>query len=228
MKRFGVLAISLVLLSLFFLTAFTSNRDFSIDVGDSYIKCYNDESKKDIAKKLDMTEKEVVDFFEQNNVRFLGVSNNNTSQVRVSVYEDEFSKKTADMSNLSNSEIRSLSKELLKNQNIDYDIYVRNSVKYIKISEVLKDSGGEYTATQYLTVLDEKLYNITFYNANEETSADNQKILDTFKVNEETGNYKYSAYISILIAFAIAGLTAIIVVMVMGIIKNKNDEEYDK
>ena len=211
--------------------AFAENGDFSITVPKTFDGIYKEEINNSFAEKFNMTKAELEDYFSKNNIAFLAVGNENKSQIRVSVFEDDFSKHTENLSVYSDKDVKRLGKQLVDDTSLSYDIYSDNSKKYIVITENSKDSGGQYTATQFITVANGKIYNISFVNSGNEFDKSNLSILQNFEIKSEDNPSKIPILLTIIIAVSIAVFAAVIVVMILGINKDrkaiKNEKEED-
>lgn len=225
MKKLNIVALFSAIIAFLVFSAFSSDRLFEITAGSGYSYAYSDESKSQIAEKLNLTENDLDTFCENNNIEYLAVSEDNKSQIRVSVYEDDFSKKTDNLSAYSEKDVKKLAKKLVQERPLSYAVYIRNARKYIKITESLSDSGGSFTATQYITVAGGKTYNITFCNADSKTDGNSEKILDTFEIKEENEKSKTPVLFTILVAIGVAAFAAVIVAMIVGIFKDKRKSE---
>lgn len=225
MKRFIFAVLPLFLISFICLTAFVSNNDFEIKVNDGYSYCYKNTDMSEVAERLDMSEDALKDFFGENNVVFLAVNKDKTSQIRITERKTAFSRATGDIKNLDKSGLKTLAKEISKDNKSGYSVCEADARRYIKISETLKDSGGVYTATQFITVADGKLINLTFYNNGEYMPSESYKTFNSFKINDQMAPSKKPVIYIFLIAFAIAAFVAVIIVMILGIIKDKKKKD---
>ena len=98
---------------------------------------------------------------------------------------------------------------------------MKNSKKYIQISKLEEDAGGEYISSQFITVCNGKIYNISFYNDGKKLDKNCYKILDTFEVMRSSVPQKAPMYIIVIIAFGIAVSATVIIIMILGIIKDE-------
>ena len=200
---------------------FAENHGFNIEVPQSFDGIYKEEISDVFAKKVNMTKPELEDYFGKNNIVFLAVGDGNKSQVRVSVFEDDFSKNTENLSVYSDKDVKKLGKQLVNDTSLSFKLYTENEKKYIMITENSKDSGGEFTATQFITVANGKIYNISFLNSGKEFDSSNLKILKSFNINDQSEPSKIPVLVTIIIAVGIAGLSAVIIFMILGINKDR-------
>lgn len=165
-----ILSFLLVLNLIFFfgiLTFAQSDNEFQIEIPDGYITAFLADDKTEVANVIGITAKEVDDYFKNNYLEFLSVSEDNTSQIKLSVLADEFSSKIFSFNNLGDEQILKLANSLFTGsyeQVSDGAKIVRNnSVKFLKYEETLTDNGGEYTVTQYVTVYNGKTYRLSVF-----------------------------------------------------------------
>lgn len=222
MKKIKFIVVFSVIAILLCFSVFAVSKSFSISVPKAYTYAYSDESKSEIAEKLNMTDKEITDYFKQNHIEFFALNGDNTEQIRVCVYEDDFSKEVGDFSVLSNDGLVSVAKKMIEGTNLNYSVCSNKGINYIKLFETLKDSGGEYTATEFVTVSGGKVYNISFNNSGTSFKEDFYKTLDSFKITGKTAILKTTVILTVAVAVGIALFAAVIAFMIFGIVKDKN------
>lgn len=237
-KKIVILLVALF--SFVLLCGFENDRDFEISVGEGYSYCYSDSSFDSVTARLNEIyaltnsgeQTDVYDntklksYFENNDIRFFAVSNTDASQIRVAVYSDEISEMIGDLSLNSESRIKDFAKDLVGENDLTYEIYQRDAKKYIMLTARESDSGGSYIATQFITVCNGKVFNISFFNQSGVTDAE-KKILDTFEIKETNFAPKTPVFVVILIAIGIALLTCLIIYMVWGLVHKKKKPATD-
>lgn len=232
MKFLRLSIIIVALLSFLSLSAFSNANEFDIKVGDKYVHCFENEDKQEVLNRLnkidekenDYTERKLEDMFKNGSIKFFAVNKYDSSELRVSVYSDGVSEKIQDMSIRSDREIKEYANNLVADTDLDYNIYSSDSKKYIRISKIENDVGGEYLSTQFITICNGNIYNISFYNDGNEFKDEFYDILNTFEIKEDNEISKLPIYIIGGIAVGIAVLITVIVVMIIGLIKQKRKE----
>ena len=126
-----------------------------------------------VAEIVEMTKEDLKTDIESKGIIFLAVDKENTRQIQLIETENKFSTTVSNLSNLSDSSIRSLVPDITGLENIKGKIVLHNEQKYVRIE--LKSK--EYILTQFFTVEDKKLYTLSFY-TDIETSTN--YIKDTF------------------------------------------------
>ena len=231
MKPTRILMLFLSITVFLTLTAFESDRDFEISVGNDYVYCYYDQSFSEITDRLNeiymngdiqdgekpYTTSSLKSYFKENDIRFFAVNKKNPAQIRVAVYSDEVSETIQNLSEKSNKFVKKFGKDLVGDTNQKYEIYYRDARKYVKISNKETDNGGEYYVTQFITVCNGEVFNISFF-GDKGITAKEKKILDTFEVKEATIPSKKPVYIVIVCAVSIALLVCLVVYMLWGLI----------
>jgi len=223
-KRIAV-CIFLALLILFSgLTAFAdSGRKYEIDIGKEYTVVYKGEDLSDAADLVGMKRADLKKYFDENGVELLAVNADNTSQIKLCAYEDDFSKLAGDISTLDDDGIAQLATSMAGDTSADYGIAESGGRKYIVVSETLKDSGGEYTATQYITVCGGKLYQLSFYTSG--TIDKTREIFSSFRINVTGKNDAMPLWQILVIIFGIAVFATVSVICVIGIIRDRKKED---
>ena len=139
--------------------------EFSLNLGrDDYRYFKKGDNLKKAAEITGMTEKELSELFERENLLMLVLSEDNARQIKVSYYQNELSKKIGNLAAMETEDVRELAKELYEASDSKYiDVTSIDHDKYMCFSELLKDSGGDYIAAQYITVVDGYFWHITTY-----------------------------------------------------------------
>ena len=134
-----------------------------------------------VAEIVEMTKEDLKTDIESKGIIFLAVDKENTRQIQLTETENKFSTTVSNLSNLSDSSIRSLVPDITGLENIKGKIVLHNEQKYVRIE--LKSK--EYILTQFFTVEDKKLYTLSFY-TDIETSTN--YIKDTFYYKQKTAD----------------------------------------
>ncbi|MCQ2451412.1 MAG: hypothetical protein MJ080_05500 [Clostridia bacterium] len=232
MKRFRIVVLLVAVISFLSFSGFDSDRDFDISVGKTYEYCYADGDYDNVLARLNelfvknsdipeasFTKQDLKTYFNKENIQFFAINKTDASQIRVAVYEDSVSQKIEDLSSKSNKMLDDFAKDLIGDNNLQYEIYSRDAKKYIKIFETKKDEIGEYTSTQFITVCDGKVFNISFFSIGKNLGNDALKILDTFEIKEASIPSKVPVFNTVLAALGIAVLICVIIYMLWGIVK---------
>lgn len=235
MKKRGLILLLVAVISFFALCGFDKDRDFNIVAGDDYLCCYSDKSYDKVIKRLNeiyneankenredvFDDSQLENFFEKYDIQYFAVSKNDASQIRVAVISDETSEKISDLSRESNSRVKKFAKNLVGTKDLEYEIYQNDAKKYIMLKGVEEDAGGSYVVTQFVTVYNGKVFNISFYNADGMTDKE-YKILNTFDIIETNFPSKMPVFIVILVAIGIAVLICLIIAMIWGLVHKKS------
>ena len=134
---------------------------FSVEVPSEFYT--KSESPKKVAEILNIKDSELYNYCAENNVAYFAVNGNNTKQIKITVNENEFSKKIINFANLTDEEILGLTQEIVGIENVVGDIVDLNGQKFLKVEFSSKDSGGEYILTQYITTCQKQNVIISFY-----------------------------------------------------------------
>ena len=188
----------LILIIFFMFTGFKGGSGFQIEVDDSYAVATEKKEVTAVAERLGVDEKDVKTYFSKNHLKFIAVSKDKMTQIRVAKFADtrtvtdsatgEEKDLIATIYDSENLTDEQLSQIILLYSNVQSTATVveSNGRKFAKTTEVLEDSGGVYTTTQYLTIAGGRTYIITCYNPGEETSDEVEKIFSTFTATDMT------------------------------------------
>lgn len=209
-----ICAVFTAIIALFSLLAFKGGSGFNIEVDNSYAVATKASEVDNVAERLSMEPSEVKAYFKENALKFIAVSKDTKTQIRISRFADNFSSSVYDAQNLTDEQVN----EMVALYGADSDIVSiieSGSRKYAKTTNVLEDSGGVYTATQYVTVAGGRIYVITCYNPGETTSKEVEDIFSTFYVRDMTERISsYEVQKKWVIPFIVIMSVAVVVVVI--------------
>ena len=200
-KKFVVIISVLVLLFSLNVSALKVSDDFYV---------YGKQTEE-LAKIFNMTEKELFNYCERNNITFLAADKENARQIRITEITDNFSKKIGSFSVLEDSEILLLSGDISGFSDVKGEVIGKNGKKYLKTEVKTKDSGGEYLLTQYVTVENSVKTVLSFYTAKDVSTDYIEKVFSS-ESGSKTLALKVIVVVGIALfsAFALAILALII------------------
>lgn len=178
MKKIKISLLVLVLSLIFSFSISALKTDQLTPNEDFYI--YSASPQK-VAEILEMTKEGLKSDIESKGIIFLAVDKENSRQIQLTETENKFSTTVSNLSNLSDSSIRSLVPDITGLENIKGKIVLHNEQKYVRIE--LKSK--EYILTQFFTVENKKLYTLSFY-TNTDTST--EYIKNTFSYRQKTAD----------------------------------------
>ena len=178
MKKIKISLLVLVLSLIFSFSISALKTDQLTPNEDFYI--YSAAPDK-VAEIVKMSKEDLKTDVESKNIIFLAVDKENTRQIQLTETENKFSTTVSNLSNLSDSSIRSLAADITGVENIKGKVVLHGEQKYVRIE--LKSK--EYVLTQFFTVENKKLYTLSFY-TNLEVSTD--YIKDTFSYKQKTAD----------------------------------------
>lgn len=97
----------------------------------------------------------------EQNIKFLAVTEDCSKQIQAVETETDFAASVKDLSNLSDSSIKTLLPDITGLPNITGKIISKDGQKYVEIN--LKNENEDYILTQFFTIEDGKLYTVSFY-----------------------------------------------------------------
>lgn len=191
--------------------------EYSITPSDNFTFAKQGDDLTKIAKKLNMTTDDLNKYFSDNKLIYLAVSDDVKSQIKISVTEDEFSKKVNDISLLDDNALNNFAKSLSS----DSSIVTNNDRKFVLVNDTHKDSGGIYTVTQYITICDGKTFYFIGYNDGKDISKEMTSVFKTFTLNQQQSGSADNNVFSIVIIIGIVVFGLVAIIMVIGIIRLK-------
>lgn len=209
----------LVILSACCLCVFAKSADdYSITIPDEYTTAFLEDDKSKVADIVGISAEKVEDYFKKHGLKFLSVNKDNTSQVKLSVLEDEFSSKIVSFSNLDDDKILKLANSLFtggyEQVSKGTKLVEKDGLKFLKFEEKLTDTGGEYIVTQYVTVYGGKTYRLSVFVTGEQQDGLTDKVFNSFVLNQNT-----DALPPLVKIFIIVGIVIFSVIIVLSIFR---------
>ena len=215
--KYRILTVIIVLLTILNMTVSALDYEYSITPSDNFTFVKQGDDLTQIAKKLNMTTDDLNKYFSDNKLIYLAVSDDVKSQIKISVTEDEFSKKINDISLLDDNALNNFAKSLSS----DSSIVTNNDRKFVLVNDTHKDSGGIYTVTQYITICDGKTFYFIGYNDGKYISKEITSVFKTFTLNQQQSDSADNNVFSIVIIIGIVVFSMVAIIMVIGIIRLK-------
>lgn len=215
--KYRILTVIIVLLTILNMTVSALGYEYSITPSDNFTFAKQGDDLTQIAKKLNMTTDDLNKYFSDNKLIYLAVSDDVKSQIKISVTEDEFSKKVNDISLLDDNVLNNFAKSLSS----DSSIVTNNDRKFVLVNDTHKDSGGIYTVTQYITICDGKTFYFIGYNDGKDISKEITSVFKTFTLNQQQSDSADNNVFSIVIIIGIVVFSMVSIIMVIGIIRLK-------
>ncbi len=152
----------------------TIPKDFSV---------YN-EDQKAVAEALNMTVEALEKELNDSGTVLLAVNKDNSQQIRLTVSETDFSDAVGNFATMSDNTIKSLLPDITGYPNVQGKIVTdKNGEKFVEIA--LQNKNEDYLLTQYFTVSDHKIYTLSFYTNNGESTDYIEKTFATFETKTE-------------------------------------------
>ena len=215
--KYRILTVIIVLLTILNMTVSALGYEYSITPSDNFTFAKQGDDLTQIAKKLNMTTDDLNKYFSDNKLIYLAVSDDVKSQIKISVTEDEFSKKVNDISLLDDNALNNFAKSLSS----DSSIVTNNDRKFVLVNDTHKDSCGIYTVTQYITICDGKTFYFIGYNDGKDISKEISSVFKTFTLNQQQSDSADNNVFSIVIIIGIVVFGLVAIIMVIGIIRLK-------
>ncbi len=213
---------------LFSITVGATSYEYTISTDDGFISAKSEDDLTVISEKLNMTSQDLHSYFTKNGLIYIAVSLDGKSQVKISAFTDNFSSEVGDIAYLNDAVMEEFIEAVSGDADSPAQIVTNNGRKFLCLKDTLKDSGGVYTVTQYITICNNQTFYFAGYNDGEDTSQAILDIFETFKLHEvvtpspnENSPQKNStiAIPSILINCGVVLFAIVAAVALFGIIK---------
>lgn len=205
---------------------FAASGNIEITAPKDFYSYKSGQNAEDTAKILGMTASELENYCISGGILYLAVNENNTKQIRVSVAESAFSSGIGNLSNLSEDKITALIPDITGADS--GEIVTKNGQSFIKTTENLTDSGGEYSVISYVTVAAKKDYVLSFYTATGTSTDYVEKVFKSFSADDfykESNPKSYFGYVIIAAIALLALVSAYIIFTLVRDIKNERKEK---
>ena len=211
MKKIRYFLLTFIILSLLTLNANALSVD-QITPSNEFL-VYSAEPQE-VADALNTELSDLEDKIKTQGILFLATDEDNTRQIQLTSEQNDFSKTVSNLSNLSDSSIRSLLPDITGLENIKGKIVLHGEQKYVRID--LKSE--EYILTQFFTVENKKLYTLSFY-TDVDTSTD--YIKSTFSVKSKVSDnitlkeIPYGLKTAVIIGFSLFATAFLIILFTL-------------
>lgn len=224
-----IILISCILLFAFSVTVY-AEENVSIETDNTF--SVFPEDAKALSKILGMKKEDIDAYLKQNNIIYLAADNNNSRQIRISSYVNDFSNSVINISGLSADKITDLTEEIVGIENIRGEVIEKNGQKFLKTQLRSSDSGGSYILTQYFTVANRQNIVLSFYNSEDVNIDYINPIFESYTSPLFINNIpKESKTLYFVIPGAIAVLLIMSVILGLSIykdLKSAKEVEYDE
>lgn len=217
-KSVSALLFAFAIMALLVLSGFKGGSGFSIEVDDSFAVATKASEVDEVAERLGIDREEAVSYFKQNDLIFIAVSEDTKTQVRISRFADNFSSDVYDAENLTEEQTAQMI-SLYSGTDNSVDLIESDNRRFAKTTEVLEDSGGVYTCTQYVTVAGGRTYVITCYNPSDSPSKEIEDIFSTFTARDMTTRVQRYEYLKGWIIPGVIVMAVIVGICVIGLCK---------
>ncbi len=194
---------------------------FTVSANEEFMVYGEDNGKMKVI--LGMSDKELEEYIAKNKITYFAINGNNTKQIKRTEFTDSFSKKAVDLSVLGDAEIFELSEDISGFSNAKGEIINYADFKFLKFSLGTKDSGGEYTLTQYITVKNAQNIVLSFYTA----SGENEDYIEKMFREQFKSEVDYKPFIVVVGVILFSLIAVVIVVLIIKDLKKKEVVEAD-
>ncbi|MBQ6717587.1 MAG: hypothetical protein IJN22_01695 [Clostridia bacterium] len=218
--KIRIITVVAALLLLLTFSVSAAGYEYAIDTDADFTSAKYGDDLTEISEKLNMTTDDLNTYFSKNGLLYLAVSDDAKTQVRLSAFTDNFSSAVSDISYLDDKALGEFMSAVSEEDENSCEVILNNGKKFIVVKDTLKDSGGTYTVTQYITICDNKTFYLAGYNEGDQTSQEIEKIFKSFEIN---GTLPQSNDYNLPLIYVIAGIilfTVLALFMIVGIVNN--------
>ena len=218
--KIRIITVVATLLLLLTFSVSAAGYEYAIDTDADFTSAKYGDDLTEISEKLNMTTDDLNTYFSKNGLLYLAVSDDAKTQVRLSAFTDNFSSAVSDISYLDDKALGEFMSAVSEEDENSCEVVLNNGKKFIVVKDTLKDSGGTYTVTQYITICDNKTFYLAGYNEGDQTSQEIEKIFKSFEIN---GTLPQSNDYNLPLIYVIAGIilfTVLALFMIVGIVNN--------
>lgn len=150
----------------------------------------------------------------------LFVSAPDNVQISVKNWQSDFAKDTEDMSYLSDTALTSVAKQLITVSGATYKTVLVNSMKLIEVRSNAKDSGGDFSSVQYITIRNGQFYSVNIAFSGKLNDAKVQSAWDIIcgmkikdKISKSPWDFSSVFEMVLLCALIIVAIVAIVIII---------------
>ncbi len=193
-RLLGLISVIAIIISLFTFSASAQKIDeFNIDFSlpDDFIVLTETNASKngDAIKSLGFTESTFKNYINSNNIVLFASVADKSCQITVNVNKTEFTENTENLDYLDDEYIARLLPKLLSEKVASNEIKVINGSKFVRVQKNGTDNAGDFSALQYITVKNQRLYTVTVSFSQSALSGDNidyaESLMRKFTINPE-------------------------------------------
>ena len=181
---------------------------------------------------LGMKKKDIENYCKQNNIVYLAADNDNSRQIRITMYTNEFANSVVNISGLSDDKISALAGDIVGIDGVRGEVVDKNGQKFLKTQLRSDDSGGGYILTQYFTVAKRQNVVLSFYNSLDVDIDYINPIFESYTsplfINEIPEESKTLYYVIPAVAGVLLIASVILGFSVYKDLKNAKEVEYDE
>ena len=202
------------------------NLSFTTPNGYTELNQKNAKKNPELLELLGHSKESFAKYLEDNDICYFALTPKNKEQIIIKTFETDFSKELKDLS-AGDENDETLVKAIVPKDASAYSVVTLQGTKYFQIIFKNTDSGGAFTAVQYLTVRNKKFYSICFNfsekNLSRETLNNSFNMAKSLKIKNTLAAAVWSAQdilILMLIVLGIIGITVIIGLIIYSFVKD--------
>lgn len=224
MKKAAICIVFLHLLLTIFTASVLAFQDethgLSLVMPSEYVELTktNAGEQEDLLDSLGYTEESFLTFLKKSGILVFAMADNNKKQIMVKSWQSDFSNDVEDLAQLDDNAVSAVAAQLITDEKLNYKFVAANSMKLIEIRTSSKDSGGDFSSVQYLTIRNGRFYSLIFSFSepvlSEQSVSSAWGVLAGYRIESKlkTGSFWDFSSILIMILVCILVLAALIVI----------------
>lgn len=220
MRKSYFFLVFIIIAQIIFCSSCAKQKDYNLGVPKGFISAQSDEDLSEIARVTGVDKKEIKDYFKEDKIVFMAVNEDNSVQIKLSCFENDYSKAIGSFEYLNAEEIDKYAASAVKS---GYETVKCNDTSFIFTQSHNKSGEKEYVSSLYITVKNNKFYVLSCYNTGSSPDKAVMNVFNSLEINSETA--AIPVWQTILISLGIALFTAAAIGIIISFIKDKKLKE---
>ncbi len=220
MKKHYFFLIFLILIPIIFCTSCAEQREYNIGIPKGFCSAQSEEDLTELAQIVGVDKIELKDYFKEDRIVLMAVNNDNSVQIKLSCFENDYSKAIGSFEFLKTEEIKNYAAAAVKSK---YEIVKNNDNTFISVQEHITSGEKEYVSSRYITVKNDKFYVLSCYNKGNTQDKAVKNVFDSLEIDSQTATIP--VWQTILISLGIALLTAAAFGIIISFINDRKGKE---
>ncbi len=220
MKKHYFFLILLILMPIVFFSSCAEQREYNIGIPKGFFSAQSDEDLSELAEIIGVDKKELKNYFKEDRIVLMAVNSDNSVQIKLSCFENDYSKAIGSFEFLKTEEINNYAAAAVKSK---YEIVKNHDNSFIYVQEHITSEDKEYISSRYITVKNDKFYVLSCYNTGGTQDKAVKNVFNSLEINSRTA--AIPVWQTILISLGIALFTAAAFGIIISFINDRKAKE---